>query len=41
MIELSSETRTTDRSRNAWSAVVVVLCYLVVFAGILYSLAGG
>lgn len=42
MIELSSsESRLRDRGRNAFSAAVVVLCYLIVFAGILYSLAGG
>lgn len=41
MLELtSSENPAGDRGRNALSAVVVVLCYLIVFAGILYSLAG-
>lgn len=30
-----------DRSRKAASAAVVVVCYLIVFAGIVYSIVGG
>lgn len=40
MIELSYEPKWRNRGRKALSAAVVVVCYLVVFAGILYSLAG-
>lgn len=42
MIELpSSDSRWSDRSRKAFSAAVVVVCYLIVFAGLLYSFSGG
>lgn len=29
-----------ERGQRAFSAAVVVLCYLIVFAGLLYSIAG-
>jgi preprotein translocase subunit SecE len=29
-----------DRGRQMLSAAVVVICYLIVFAGLLYSIAG-
>lgn len=41
MLELPMEPRWRDRGRKAFSAAVVVVCYLIVFAGILYSMAGG
>lgn len=39
MLQLSHETKWHDRSRKAVNAVIVVVCYLIVFAGILYSLS--
>lgn len=41
MLELSMDSKWRDRGRKAVSAAVVVVCYLIVFAGILYSMAGG
>lgn len=41
MLELSMDTKWRDRGRKVASAAVVVICYLVVFAGILYSMVGG
>ncbi|MEJ2503191.1 MAG: hypothetical protein P8177_07710 [Gemmatimonadota bacterium] len=29
-----------DRGRQVLSAAIVVICYLIVFAGLLYSIAG-
>lgn len=40
MIDLTYEPKWRDRGRKAVSAAVVVICYLIVFAGILYSLSG-
>lgn len=39
MLQLSYETRWQDRGRKAVNAVIVVVCYVIVFAGILYSLS--
>lgn len=42
MIQLpSSSIEWRDRGKRAANAAVVVLCYLIVLAGILYSMAGG
>ncbi len=41
MLELSGATRWEGRGRKALSVAVVVVCYLIVFAGLLYSIAGG
>ncbi|MFP4623184.1 MAG: hypothetical protein ACOC3J_00970 [Gemmatimonadota bacterium] len=41
MIELRVHTKWRDRSRKIWSAAIVVVCYLIVFAGILYSITAG
>jgi hypothetical protein len=41
IIELPVEAKWRDRGRKAFSAALVVLCYLIVFAGILYSIVGG
>lgn len=40
-LELPIPVKWRDRGRKALGAAVVVLCYLVVFAGILYSIIGG
>ncbi len=39
MLQVSHETRWQDRGRKAVNAAIVVVCYLIVFAGILYSLS--
>lgn len=39
MLQLSHETKWPDRGRKAVNAAIVVVCYLIVFAGILYSLS--
>lgn len=42
MIQLPSPTMEwRDRGKRAANAAVVILCYLIVLAGILYSMAGG
>ena len=41
IIEFPTQARWRDRGQRVLGALVVVLCYLVVFAGILFSIAGG
>lgn len=39
MLQLSYDTKWQDRGRKVVNAAIVVVCYLIVFAGILYSLS--